>query len=359
MLTHYIELIDFANEAFSRDQKADFISIQPKIYKHLDDYYVHHYVRKKDGIISGIIGMYPVSFNDVKALSLGTICVHQQYRNQGIMQQMFKDISSKFRQYDLIFLNGDKHLYEQYGFYKSSRYYKFRFKSNIAKFNVFEHINISLYTHDETKRTMKLHADYTFYSDGPKRSKKHYFDILKTNRFDIYLIEDEGYIVYNSKKKTIMEIIADPQRIKDVLCSFVQILSLDEVYYEVSMKSPHVPMLHELSEDSSTHTLMNIRISNYVHLISKMLTNKKNIIPGTLIIKIESKMTLKIEVENQVIVKEIISDDYDLLLTEKEMTSLLFDDYGLIRDENTDKKEILKSWFPFHLPVTLHSIDGI
>ena len=49
MLTHYIELIDFANEAFSRDQKADFISIQPKIYKHLDDYYVHHHVQKKMG----------------------------------------------------------------------------------------------------------------------------------------------------------------------------------------------------------------------------------------------------------------------------------------------------------------------
>ena len=37
----------------------------------------------------GLIGTYPIAWDDLKMLGIGTVCVEENYRKQGIMQKMF------------------------------------------------------------------------------------------------------------------------------------------------------------------------------------------------------------------------------------------------------------------------------
>lgn len=359
MISKYKYLIEFANNSFSQNNKADFLKIQPKVYNNLNKYYKNHYIHKNENNIIGMIAMYPVTWLGLKFISLGTICVDSLYRNQGIMHKMFNNINSTLNQYDLIYLNGDKNLYEKFGFYKAATYIKFRFKSNITKYNPFKKIDIELYDKNENHITNKLYDFYNKYSEGVSRFKETFYDTIKTNNTDIYVIEGIGYLLFNSNKKTILEIIADPKYIKDIICNFVVFFETNEIFYEVSKFNPNIKLLSDFCEDYSEHMLINIKVNNYVNIIKKLLAMKSNLLQGTVTIKILFKNTIKIEVNDKISIYETDSDIFDFSLTEKEMTTLLFNDYRLVLDENMPKNDLVKSWFSFNLPVTLHSIDGI
>lgn len=364
MNNDYNKIINFANQQFTDENRnIDFLKIQPKIYKHPNLFVKHHFTTEENGEIKGLIGTYPIDYDNLKLLGIGTVCVNYQSRGQGIMGKMFKQLHKEVEpQYDLIYLSGDKTRYEHFGFYKTGRFVRFRIKSSRFKNKKFIIQNITPYLEDNQIINHQLYQLYKLKSPSFKRNADIYYDILRTHMAEIYLLEEEGiqgYIVYNPLRNVISEIVLDNKLFEDVIISFIQYKQLEEVYYEVSLDDENLPTLYELSEESYISTLMNFKVINYVNVIKYLLSKKKNLLPGKLSVNIDNKKFISITVSNTVSVEVEKPMVTDLKVTTKEMHTLLFDDFSLFYPSVSEKAGLLQSWFPLSLPVTLRNIDSI
>lgn len=357
--SQFNDIIAFANSSFSTNRKINFLEIQPKIYKHPEYSSNYHYVYEVENKIVGLIAVYPTKYQGLNFLGIGTVCVDIKHRNQGIMQKMFNDLEEELKQYDLIYLSGDKTRYERFGFYKTAKFIKFRIKSNDNIQKNYKRLEINAYIDESKIINKKLYELYLEKSIGVERRFEIFIDSLKTNLSEIYLVEDKGYIVYNPNKNIIYEIIVDDSKLEEAIYSFMRCRNLNEVYFELSLDDKRISKMYEISEDHNIQTMMNIRIVNYVNVIKVLLSKKKDLISGKVVIEVDSTLKLLIEVNDEIVVKEVLNENVDLHLTSKEFYALLFDDFTLFYPHINNKLELIKSWFMLHLPVTLHSIDSI
>lgn len=354
------QIIAFANQQFSGDYQVDFIKIQPKIYHHPERFAHHHYIYEEQNQIVGLIGTYPLEYQGLKLLGIGTVCVNRNYRNQGIMQKMFAYLDDVQKQYDIIYLSGDKTRYEHFGFYKTGKYVKYRLKFNAFKSKNYDVMNIQSYLHESQDVNQNLYQLYLDNSKGISRNADIFYDVLKTNQAEVYLLANlQGYLVYHPKRKLIAELVIDSSKLETAIYNFMKYKNLQEVYYELSIDDERVNSIYQISEENYLVTMMNFKIINYINVIKSVLRKKKRIKRGKLVIEIDSKVKLMIEVNSCVNVQEVFDEKVDLSLSSKEMHSLLLDDFTFFYPHFDKKVDLIKSWFPLYLPVTLHSIDSI
>lgn len=354
------QIITFANQQFSDNYQVDLINIHPKVYKHPELFAHHHYIYEEQKRVVGLVCTYPIKYQGLNLLGIGTVCVDSNYRNQGIMQKMFCYLDEIQKNYDLIYLNGDKTRYEYFGFYKTGKYVKFRLKINAFKNQCFEVLNIQQCSNELQDTNRKLYQLYSNQSKGVERNVDIFYDILKTNLADLYLINGiEGYLVYHPKKNTIFELVVESSKLEVAINSFMKYKALQEVYYELSIDDERFKTIHEISEENSLITMMNFKVINYINVIKTLLSKKKRIRPGKLVIEIDSKVKLRIVVNDHINVQEVVDEKIDLSLSTKEIHYLLFDDFTYFYPNFNIKVDLIKSWFPLNLPVTLHSIDSI
>jgi predicted acetyltransferase len=352
------EMIAFANNQFFKNENFGFEEFQPKVYLNSEDAR-NHYIYELDEEIVGLVGIYPTDFLGLKMMGVGTVCVDPEYRNQGIMSSMFRFLEKEVEpNYDLAFLSGDKFRYQNYGYYKTGRYFSFQFNLRSFSGKDYSNLNFKKYDLQNTETDNLLHKLYQKDGNPIGRKSESYFQILKTHFSEIHLLEEDGYLIYNPYTKTIREIVSRNKAIPEIIYNFMYKMNLKDISYEVSFDNPNLKILEEIAADYRVEVLLNFKVLNYPKVVKQILKNRQNLMQGKLSILIVSKKILLIEIGDDVNV--VFTEDFenvDLKLTSKEMHQLLFGDY-LSFHPNPVKQELITNWFPFALPVTLKSIDS-
>ncbi len=355
----FSEAVAFANRNFFAQGENDFLLLQPKVYRYPKKCCQHHYCYELDQKMVGLIGTYPIAWDDLKMLGIGTVCVEENYRKQGIMQKMFAYLDQNvFPDYDLLYLSGGKTRYEHFGFYKTGQKVSFRIKAKALAQENIKALRVEPYlTADESVNR----ALYRLYQSGEKvrRNQDNFRDVLQTKGYLIYLIYDgpslNGYLVYDNVTDSVKEISKTNLGLNDVLRNFWKVIEKPELCYEVSTDNSDLPWLYAISDSYRISHLVNVRIINYAKVIRSLLKQKNNLPKGTITIRIQEAVNLKVTVGLDISVEEIPDQpNFDLVLTEREVHQILFDNplfWG-------DKYPLLKAYCPFSLPVTLSSLDS-
>ncbi len=111
-------LIDTINIAFSSENRVmDFINLTP--YCFTDQRMPNHYIYETaGGQIAGVAGIYPFEMNIRGVIfnmaGIGQVGTLPEYREKGIMKQIFAEICREADNYDFTWLGGDR---RRYGFY--------------------------------------------------------------------------------------------------------------------------------------------------------------------------------------------------------------------------------------------------
>lgn len=341
--------IEFANIQFN----CDFAQSQSKLYCHYA--YGEHCACFSDGQIVGLLSAYPITVGGLKVLSVGTVCVEKGFRGHGIMGELFDFASHElFHGYELITLLGARERYEHFGFYKTGKKIIFTIKQQSKPALPFEI--------KEIKDGAETRLIYPLYNGDIQREESRFFNILRTQCSKVYLISLDGkrsYIVYNEKKNAIFELYGEVDA-GAVLQCFVQYKNLPSVELYSSIDCDKG--LFFLSDRYALSTLCNLKIINYERVITSLLRKVKNKHEGRLKLAVDDKFLADILVlggDVDVKISEV-TDEADILLSEKEFYLLLFDDYFLVyEDLNSPKVQLIRSWFPLPLWNTLTTLDGI
>ncbi|GEM_PF-818866 len=361
---NFDKLVDFANREFSRNRKKiDFRQFQPKIYLHPDRYGPYHLVYEQNNRIIGVIGTYPVKFNNLDLLGIGTVCVDVKFRNLGVMEEMITYLHQHFAEdYDILYLLGSKRRYERFGYYVGGRKVSFHIKKDF--FNDKDYILYSLLRYDVSTQSVdrRLYDLYNKNINAVSRDSTCFGQILRTHGNIIYLIDpsaDKGYLVFDVIHNCVVEAVLNGISILDAIISLMATRNCQDVNWETSIHDPDIVELYRLAERSQITQIANLRVSNYTKLLQKLFSVKTNLMHGQLSIQLNSGHNFTISVgENVSINENLCKNKYDLILTDREFLVLLFDDFCIYHTEHP-KSSLIKSWFPFDLPATISNIDSI
>ena len=161
--------IEFANEQF----ETDFKKIEPKIYLH--DTIGKTFTAFCGESMAGMFSIYEFAYKNLKCMSIGTVCVARQYRNQGVMSGFFEYLKKEnYFDNDIATLNGDKSRYEHFGFSKVIESYTY-------KFSVSKNLSAVKCERAESKDEKLLYDIYRKYNIGVCRLKENFSYVLKTN----------------------------------------------------------------------------------------------------------------------------------------------------------------------------------
>lgn len=112
------KMIDTMNICFSSPDRAmDFLNLTP--YCFTDDRIPNHFIYEtSDGKIAGAAGIYPFEMNihgvTFEMAGIGQVSTLPEYREKGIMKQIFAEVCREADKYDFTWLGGDR---RRYGFY--------------------------------------------------------------------------------------------------------------------------------------------------------------------------------------------------------------------------------------------------
>lgn len=348
-LTEFESAINFANKQFG----CDFRINQPKLYRNYDS--GEHYACFFDGQIVAFMSAYPITTCGLKILSVGTVCVAEEFRGRGIMGSLFEFAARWiFPEYDLISLIGIRERYENFGFYKTGKKIIFTIKRPSKPTLPFEIREIN----DQ----VEIELIYSLYNKEIQREKSDFYDILRTQCSKVYRLDLPGkqsYIVYNERKNAVFEFCGEADE-SEALLHFMQYKNLSSIELYSSIDCDK--RLFFVSDRYAVSTLCNLNVINYKRVIVSLLKKVSNKSIGTLKIAVDSKFTIAISVSSKDVDIKIseTAEDFDISLSEKELYLLLFDDYFMMFGNiNIEKSGLIRSWFPLPLWNTLTTLDGI
>lgn len=209
------------NKYFDKDQSY-FRNLVPLLYKSGINTYDKHIVCKNEiNEIVGVCAIYQKTIylkenKQYKFIVIGTMSVDQEYRNLGIMSNIFKFIFDNFDdKVDFYCLSGSYERYKNFGFLPSFKTYKYLF-------NIKEHINYSFELLTENKI-----SDYiNFYNNQEEKvNRDNFYDCIRMWQYIPYGIKLNnniiGYLVYDIKQNIVQEIFLNDNRlITDVMENF-------------------------------------------------------------------------------------------------------------------------------------------
>ncbi|MEI6519081.1 MAG: GNAT family N-acetyltransferase [bacterium] len=112
------KMIDTMNICFSSPERPmDFLNLTP--YCFTDERIPNHFIYETlDGKIAGAAGIYPYEMNihgvTFEMAGIGQVSTLPEYREKGIMKQIFAEVCREANKYDFTWLGGDR---RRYGFY--------------------------------------------------------------------------------------------------------------------------------------------------------------------------------------------------------------------------------------------------
>lgn len=330
------ELTQFVNSCFG--YKNYFEKYMGKIYN--DDNNKNHIVIRRDNkiIATSLIVPNKIYLDDytLDVLTIGSICVKEDYRKQGYFQMLMGIIKDKSKDYDLSILSGDLKRYRNYGFYPNLlNLYHIEAKDNNIEFKRIDNTKIDACLNLYNKK--KVHAI---------RKNAQFINICNQWKGEAYYIYKDnlfiGYIIFNTKKDYISEISGS--NIIESLESFAKFKKRD--YINVSLLSNDYDNLSDFKKlkVSKTYNRQLYSINNIKKVIEVCLKYKNKyfeLAKGSVSIKIDDYI-IKITVLNDIFVED--NDKYDIELTYEQAIELLL-------NKKMSRNKLLSSWFPIDLDI--------
>lgn len=215
----YEDIVKLLHKCFEKEN-GFFQNLVPVLYKEGKNSYQNHIVVKDNDKIIATIAIKKdiISIDDkyYNFLLLGSLGVDQDYRNQGIMGNLFDFILNKYiLNVDFLVLSGSFERYKRFGFFPSAKLEKVIYpKGNSVLFNI-EHLK-----QEDVDFAYKLYNGKKY-----KVIRDDFFDSLNEWTFAPIIIkrgnEKLGYFIYNGLNNIIEEIVLkDYSIINDVISSF-------------------------------------------------------------------------------------------------------------------------------------------
>ena len=381
------DIIDFANMVFSMAYRSiDFAKLIPKAYSKERCHIPVHHMIKENNKIKALADVYPVTLKqfknetyiEIKAAYIGTVCVHPNSRGKGYMKSLMQKakedaISEGF---DIMFVDGNRHRYQNYGFEKAGIKYEF-----CVRYKNLKHAYNRLYgEYKEPVYSFELVEDdspyidkmYKLYSkkNVMARTKEEFFLNLKGNRaYNYAVLEKEsfvGYINISEDESKIHEIeIENISELPEIIYDLFEELALDELEITAGVDEiKKTEWLDKLCDYCSMHMSHQIKILNYEKVLSFLLSWKQKyceLSDGKYVIGIEadSYKIYSIEIKDgDISVMEKDAENPDIILGEMDFVKLFTTSMFFQECNKNDSriKNTPKGWFP--LPFFLPEADA-
>lgn len=366
LASEYSTLIDFANDVFAEDFKT----LVPKLYRNHPEKAANHLLFLDDAKIQGLIGAFPFSWHcgstQLKAVGIGTVCVHPQARQLGYMSQLFDNLMPELQkhQFDFAFLGGQRQRYEPWGFSVSGMTYRFQLTQANARHFRGKNFTGSfrLATSEDTNfllQALKLYEQQPF---TLQRTVTNFWEICQTWHNQLHWIFDAddnwlGYLVTNQELTIIHECyLCDSHQLVTVLYAWLQHHRLEQLEIE------HPPVINSqftelttVAEHLQATTNTNFAIFNFARVIAATLRFKAHSMPllsGRVIIQIANEQPLAITVAENTVTVAVTADPVEVHFTRLEATRLLFSNQA-----EQISHPLLRAWAP--LPLFILAADNV
>ena len=357
------EVIQFLNYCFN----INFKNVVGKLYKDGIDYSNIHYIIKNNNTIIAAICInkseWFLNKNKLKVAGIGSVCVHPEYRNKGIMQYMLNQSNKIIKNYksDISILSGNYNRYNHFGYELANQCINYEIPFNIKHIdNNYKFVPINNLSKSQTNYLFKLNKKQpqhvkrlsSTFIDACKQWNHTSYGILKNNNLIGYIINEQN-VIEEFKLENYEEII-------NVLYNFMYYLNTKKI--NVLIPCIEYTQIDKLK--NFNHTLFDkgsqmCQIINFKKVIKILLTYKnkyKKLENGTLTINVENYGGIKINVNNTIAISKYTSSNYDLTLSKLDALKLLLN-HNTKLDIAENKKTICNSWFP--LDIYLHTADLI
>lgn len=382
------DILDFANMVFSMSYRSiDFARLIPKAYSKERCHIPVHHMIKENEKIKALTDVYPLTLRqsnknntdiEIKAAYIGTVCVHPNSRGRGYMKSLMKKakddaISEGF---DIMFVDGNRHRYQNYGFEKAGIKYEYcvRYKNlKHAYERLYGEYIEPVYSFELVEEgSPYLDKMYGLYSKRNviARSKEEFYLNLKGNRAYTYAVLDgeefAGYINISEDEANIHEIeLENLSKLTVIIYDLFEELALDEVVITAGVdETEKMEWFDKLCDYYSIHMSHQIKILNYEKVLSFLLNWKQKyctLADGKYVIGIEggSYKLYCIEIKNgEISVKETDTEEPNIILEELDFVKLFTTGIFFQECNKSDSRVKItpKGWFP--LPFFLPEADA-
>lgn len=363
-----LRILELANLCFEKDMSLAVPVLYDTNQKSMN---FHYAVIYEDHIVAlfCLLEREMVFGNDViKMAGIGSVCVHPDYRNQGILQFMMHEANQMIscRNYDLAYLSGIYERYHHFGYEysQSCSYYEIayfdlkcgdKFRFDPMTYDDFFHVSlcVDLYNRREVKVKRSV-DDFVFCCSQWRRIGYFIFQ-------DNHLI---GYLVYHSVDHYIEEIVLQNYNLFDeVLKSFMESFDLSILLLKVSdldyeMRALCNSRFHFMREEQTKYLFQIRNLEKIIFLCLQYRIKFESVETGKLVLSILNYGVIEIEVGiDEVFVRRVDGvRNGDLNINWWEAEQLLLNCY-LFHNEADEVIRLCSSWFP--LPIYLLAPDLI
>ena len=384
------DILDFANMVFSMSYRSiDFARLIPKAYSKKRCHIPIHHMIKENEKIKALADVYPVTLKqlsknntdmdvEIKAAYIGTVCVHPNSRGKGYMKTLMQKVQEDAisEGFDIMFVDGNRHRYQNYGFEKAGIKYEY-----CVRYKNIKHMYNRLYgeyiepvysfepVEDDSPYIDKMYKLYSK-KNVMARTKEEFFLNLKGNRAYTYaVLEGEsfaGYINISEDESGIHEIeLENVSEIPGIIYDLFEELALDEVMITAGVDEiEKTEWLDKICDFCSMQMSHQIKILNYEKVLSFLLSWKQKycaLSDGKYVIGIEAESyniySMEIK-EGNISVMETSTENPDIILEEMDFVKLFTT--GMFFQEcnknDSSVKNAPQGWFP--LPFFLPEADA-
>lgn len=342
----FAKVISFANEQFL----VDFKSVHPAIYGDSSNY-KYHYIYEENNEIIGMFLAKPLIYKEVSFLGIGTLCVRKDMRNHNVMQEMFKYIKNNLeKEYDVIYLLGDRKRYENFNFFKFGTFANVKVKSKYIT-NSIEEVKIQEIK-DINNQLFAIIKKY----DCVKREKDTVLNIYKGSNNTLYLVSEkksQSIVIYNKINNEIINIFGNVNEEK-VIKKVIN--NSEKEYVNIFVDYSKMKTLYELSDKYIISNMLSLKIINYPKVIKKLFVYEGNRY-GTLELKLAFK-TISISYIKGILSVDVRNEINQEYMSESEISNILFGNLYFNISSDVDIN-LVTSWFPLSISNTLVNIDGV
>ena len=392
----YAEIIPFINEVFGEN----FPVILPKAYglgKHFEEY---HQLVKEDDILMAVVGNYEQDFqigNTVlKTGCVGSVSVSKQARGKGYMKLLMKKTEEVMRahQVDLAFLGGMRNRYAFFGFEKSGFTYEFHFNEENIRHTIGWEEDNGVKISPVMAEDFVLDEMYALYRKNTMwcRSREEFYEKSRTWNNEVFQIQLDGVFAgyFAAKGGCLVELeLADwSNLLRVVKACMVKNKEKSLCVHALGWQMERLTALFMACEAYYVRTCCAFKILNYVNTITALLELKKTyteLEDGTLLLGIkqsnqlernfkaqpsskqqnaevlktdeyslsgeETVLLIQININNgKITVKELQEGTPDIVLTDREATTVLLSPAGVFYARNHQQN--LKNWFPVEFSIS-------
>lgn len=239
------EIREFIDSVFKkdRDDSFSFLTEQGKIYNNqFKDYCSSHYLAIENneiiGVGANVLRKFTFEGKEHLVSLVGSVSVREDYRNRGVMKMIMEAIDKENINNNVSFslLTGRRERYRHYGYEKGPYSHLYTIDEYNLK-NVEDLASIEVYMMKEEDSDIAYDI-YLTKTQFPLRSKEEFYLTLKTYDSTPYVIrkdnEIEGYLVYNRKTNTIVELVEKEEDIMVFIKKLLKTLNLSSLSIIVS-----------------------------------------------------------------------------------------------------------------------------